>query len=269
MPARATASRTTSAPSCGAVKSFRAPRNLPVGSRTALTMTASRMVFVNAVLAPGSRRRPSTSTAAPAQSRCVIVRTASGPSSVFKRGRMTGRRPRPRAASWDRARGRSACRLEQPHACSPRHRGADGRAPGELDLVVVSGARASSAGSTWTGDARRGPSDCRVYHRGACASSSPPRRRAAPTCWRGGVRLRGSAGRDRRIACGRARRAADYVRRLAVRRRRPPRIRPRRRGRARRRYGGRGRRRASWVSRATTRTRPPCCGSWRAARTRC
>ena len=30
--ARATASRTTSAPSCGAVKSFSAPRNLPVGS---------------------------------------------------------------------------------------------------------------------------------------------------------------------------------------------------------------------------------------------
>ena len=31
MPARATASRTASAPSCGAVKSFSAPRNLPVG----------------------------------------------------------------------------------------------------------------------------------------------------------------------------------------------------------------------------------------------
>ena len=39
MPARRTASRTTSAPSCGAVKSFSAPRNLPVGVRTALTMT--------------------------------------------------------------------------------------------------------------------------------------------------------------------------------------------------------------------------------------
>ena len=35
----ATASRTTSAPSCGAVKSFSAPRNLPVGVRTAETMT--------------------------------------------------------------------------------------------------------------------------------------------------------------------------------------------------------------------------------------
>src|SRR5262245_28645412 len=43
MPARATASLTTSAPSCGALKSFRPPRNLPVGVRTALTMTVSRM----------------------------------------------------------------------------------------------------------------------------------------------------------------------------------------------------------------------------------
>ena len=33
MPARRTASRTTSAPSCGAVKSLSAPRNLPVGRR--------------------------------------------------------------------------------------------------------------------------------------------------------------------------------------------------------------------------------------------
>ena len=43
MPARRTASATTSAPSCGAVKPLSAPRNLPVGVRTALTMTASRM----------------------------------------------------------------------------------------------------------------------------------------------------------------------------------------------------------------------------------
>ena len=42
MPARRTASATTSAPSCGAVKSLSAPRNLPVGVRTALTMTTSR-----------------------------------------------------------------------------------------------------------------------------------------------------------------------------------------------------------------------------------
>src|SRR5262249_27118920 len=40
-PARRTASATTSAPSCGAVKPFSAPRNRPVAVRTALTMTAS------------------------------------------------------------------------------------------------------------------------------------------------------------------------------------------------------------------------------------
>ena len=43
MPARVTASRTTRAPSAGAGKSLRVPRNLPVGTRTALTMTASAM----------------------------------------------------------------------------------------------------------------------------------------------------------------------------------------------------------------------------------
>src|SRR5579871_1887018 len=44
MPARRTASRTTIAPSCGAANVFSAPRNLPVGVRTAATMTASGMV---------------------------------------------------------------------------------------------------------------------------------------------------------------------------------------------------------------------------------
>src|SRR6185369_17706722 len=43
MPARRTASRTTIAPSCGAEKSFSDPRNLPVGVRTAETMTDSRI----------------------------------------------------------------------------------------------------------------------------------------------------------------------------------------------------------------------------------
>src|SRR6188508_759092 len=43
MPARRTASRTAIAPSCGAVKSFRDPRNLPVAVRAAATMTASRI----------------------------------------------------------------------------------------------------------------------------------------------------------------------------------------------------------------------------------
>src|SRR5262245_61509830 len=42
MPARRTASRTTIAPRSGALKSFSPPRNLPVGVRTALTITASR-----------------------------------------------------------------------------------------------------------------------------------------------------------------------------------------------------------------------------------
>ena len=45
MPARLTASRTTSAPSCGAVSSFSAPRNLPVGVRTAETMTEFIVVY--------------------------------------------------------------------------------------------------------------------------------------------------------------------------------------------------------------------------------
>src|SRR4051812_28018321 len=42
IPARRTASATTIAPSSGALKSLSAPRNLPVGVRTALTMTTSR-----------------------------------------------------------------------------------------------------------------------------------------------------------------------------------------------------------------------------------
>src|SRR5262249_15552388 len=42
MPARRTASRTTHAPSCVAVNDFSAPRNFPVGVRTADTITASR-----------------------------------------------------------------------------------------------------------------------------------------------------------------------------------------------------------------------------------
>src|SRR5205814_5776881 len=42
MPARRTASATASAPSCVADSDFSAPRNLPVGVRTAETMTVSR-----------------------------------------------------------------------------------------------------------------------------------------------------------------------------------------------------------------------------------
>src|SRR5262245_11830456 len=50
-PARRTLSATTSAPSAGAVKSLRLPRNLPVGVRTALMMTDSR------IASSGSARR--------------------------------------------------------------------------------------------------------------------------------------------------------------------------------------------------------------------
>src|SRR5581483_2951648 len=48
MPARRTASRTTMAPSWGAVNPLRRPRNLPVGVRTALTMTDSRTSYLDA-----------------------------------------------------------------------------------------------------------------------------------------------------------------------------------------------------------------------------
>src|SRR5688572_26518537 len=43
MPARATTSRTTIAPSCGACSGFSDPRNFPDGVRTALMMTGERM----------------------------------------------------------------------------------------------------------------------------------------------------------------------------------------------------------------------------------
>src|SRR4029078_12225406 len=48
MPARWMASRTTIEPSCVAVNPFSAPRNLPVGVRTAETMTDSRTAHLDA-----------------------------------------------------------------------------------------------------------------------------------------------------------------------------------------------------------------------------
>src|SRR5215831_12627311 len=48
-PARRTASATASAPSWGAVNDFSAPRNLPVGVRTAETMTDSRTANLDRV----------------------------------------------------------------------------------------------------------------------------------------------------------------------------------------------------------------------------
>src|SRR5580765_6284680 len=56
MPARRTASATTSAPSCGAVKVLSAPRNLPVGVRTALTMTDSRTANLDALDTVGAKK---------------------------------------------------------------------------------------------------------------------------------------------------------------------------------------------------------------------
>src|SRR4029078_7011559 len=47
IPARLTASATTSAPSCGAEKPSSEPRNLPVAVRTAPTMTASCRLGTN------------------------------------------------------------------------------------------------------------------------------------------------------------------------------------------------------------------------------
>src|SRR5262245_56951033 len=52
-PERATASRTTIAPSWGAVNDLRAPRNLPVGRRTAERITGSRMFGVSIGTARG------------------------------------------------------------------------------------------------------------------------------------------------------------------------------------------------------------------------
>src|SRR5712691_6053723 len=49
MPARRTASATTSAPSCVAVNPLSAPRNFPVGVRTADTMTDSRTTNLDAL----------------------------------------------------------------------------------------------------------------------------------------------------------------------------------------------------------------------------
>src|SRR4030095_4194583 len=56
MPARRTASATTNAPRCGAVKLFRAPRNFPVGVRTALTMTDSRTTHLDALDSIGAEK---------------------------------------------------------------------------------------------------------------------------------------------------------------------------------------------------------------------
>ena len=62
-PLRRRASRTTSAPSCGAEKDCKEPWNLPTGVRTAETMTASLIGFLLLQMRPAARRsRISTSS---------------------------------------------------------------------------------------------------------------------------------------------------------------------------------------------------------------
>ena len=122
----ATASRTTSAPSCGAVKSFSAPRNLPVGTRTALTMTAGteapRAHRAHAGAASGrgdgaGRERvaeqPLEARAHEVGSACSISRRQCGSSTVH----------------GERAVARRARRVE-----ARAERRTDRRPPGEVDL---------------------------------------------------------------------------------------------------------------------------------------
>src|SRR4051812_29998866 len=57
IPARRTASATASAPSSVALNPFKAPRNLPVGVRTAATMTDSRTADLDALDDAGAEER--------------------------------------------------------------------------------------------------------------------------------------------------------------------------------------------------------------------
>src|SRR6185295_6363000 len=57
MPARRTASRTTQAPSWVAVNDFSAPRNFPVGVRTADTITVSRTTDLDRLDGAGAEKR--------------------------------------------------------------------------------------------------------------------------------------------------------------------------------------------------------------------
>src|SRR3954466_11694838 len=60
MPARRTASAMASAPSCCAVNPFSAPRNLPVGVRTAESITDSRTTRLDALADVGAEQRLET-----------------------------------------------------------------------------------------------------------------------------------------------------------------------------------------------------------------
>src|SRR5947199_7482565 len=111
MPARRTASATTSAPSSVALKPLSAPRNFPVGVRTALTITELRTAHHDL------RHR---------------VRTEEQFETFEDHGRGAHDFARPL-----RRRGFDEQRLPiELHACRASQRRTDGRAPGEADFTV-------------------------------------------------------------------------------------------------------------------------------------
>ena len=146
MPARATASRTTSAPSSVAVKSFSAPRNLPVGVRTAETMTDSRMCGVSSIDASSlldRRRRPSRCWQLRKHRRpCALdllqppassAWTDSTPSRQFDRRRRAPARGRRRAATRTRSSRQTPAGAR---TISTRVRGHDVLGRGSMGVIV-------------------------------------------------------------------------------------------------------------------------------------
>ena len=123
MPARRTASRTTSAKLRGG-ELLQGAEELPVAVRTALTITASRM---GSVRARWSRRDGRTSETT------VIVRTTSGPSNKFRRSAMTGRARMTRVATRRTRRARASCRAMTTTRVA-RERGTGGHLPREIDF---------------------------------------------------------------------------------------------------------------------------------------
>ena len=99
------------------------------------------------------------------------------------------RRFPPRAASCGSStRDEHGSAVEQLHACRPGHGGTPTTvATRTRPCRGSTGLAPARPGARWTGDARRDPSNRRVYHRDPCASSWPPRLLAAPIC----SRLRG------------------------------------------------------------------------------
>src|SRR5262245_46375547 len=109
--ARRSASATTTAPSWVAVKPLRAPRNLPVGVRTALTMTDSRTADLDALDDAGAEQ-------------------LAEPLEDDWGGSLHLARPL-RAGRIDQQHGPF-----QPDVRRASERGADRRAPGEADLAL-------------------------------------------------------------------------------------------------------------------------------------